>query len=128
MKPKASEIYVLGLDFGSDSVRAVLVDTKDGRVIGEGVSLYKRWAKGMFSDFSESRFRHHPLDYQESITEAVRAVVAAYPQESSHIAAMSIDTTASTPCFVDENLVPLSLKPEFAENPYVRVVEGSYGD
>ena len=40
MKPKASEIYVLGLDFGSDSVRAVLVDTKDGRVIGEGVSLY----------------------------------------------------------------------------------------
>ncbi len=117
MKPKASEIYVLGLDFGSDSVRAVLVDTKDGRVIGEGVSLYKRWAKGMFSDFSESRFRHHPLDYQESITEAVRAVVAAYPQESSHIAAMSIDTTASTPCFVDENLVPLSLKPEFAENP-----------
>ena len=68
MKPKASEIYVLGLDFGSDSVRAVLVDTKDGRVIGEGVSLYKRWAKGMFSDFSESRFRHHPLDYQESIT------------------------------------------------------------
>ncbi len=109
--------YVIGLDFGSDSSRAVLVDTMDGSVKGEGVSLYKRWSKGLYSDPSESRFRHHPLDYIESITESVRKVVEEHPEEAKHVAAMSIDTTASTPCFVDEDLMPLSMKPEFCENP-----------
>ena len=117
MKLDLPEKYVLGLDFGSDSVRAVLVDAKDGKTVGEGVSLYKRWAKGLYSDFSESRFRHHPLDYIESITEAVREVASSCPEEIKNVKAMSIDTTASTPCAVDESLTPLSLRPEFSDNP-----------
>ena len=41
--------YVIGVDFGSDSVRAIVTDTEDGHVLGSGVSFYPRWKKGCIS-------------------------------------------------------------------------------
>ena len=104
----------LGLDFGSDSVRAIVVDEK-GEVKGTAVREYPRWKKGLYSDPVISKFRQHPMDYLESFTGAVKAVVAEV--DASLIKGIGIDTTGSTPCAVDEAGVPLALKSEFADDP-----------
>ena len=110
--------YVLGIDFGTDSVRALVVDAADGREAGTAVSPYKRWAKGEFCDPKSNRFRQHPLDYIEGIEDATRrALAAAGPAVAAKVRGIAIDTTGSTPCLADETGSPLSLKPEFASDP-----------
>ena len=52
--------YVIGLDYGTDSVRALLVDALTGREIDSEVALYPRWNKGLYSDPRVARFRQHP--------------------------------------------------------------------
>ncbi len=113
---KESKNLVIGLDFGTDSVRAMLADAETGDVKASAVEMYERWGKGMYSDAAEARFRQHPLDYMEGLEKVLKSVVQASgaPQD---IKAISVDTTASTPCLTDRAGVPLSLKPEYAENP-----------
>ena len=55
--------YVIGLDFGSDSVRSVLVDASNGATLGSKVHWYKRWKEGKYCDPEANRFRQHPLDH-----------------------------------------------------------------
>ena len=69
------EHYVVGADFGSDSVRVVILDASNGRVAGQRVVFYPRWKKGLFCDPKENRFRQHPLDYVESLAEAVTGAI-----------------------------------------------------
>ena len=59
--------YVVGLDFGTDSVRTVIVDANNGKETASDVRYYTRWAKGMYCNPGENRFRQHPLDYLESL-------------------------------------------------------------
>ncbi|MFC2600551.1 MAG: ribulokinase, partial [Treponema lecithinolyticum] len=58
-----NEHFVLGADFGSDSVRVVVLDAADGSVQGSDVRFFERWKKGLYCDPKENRFRQHPLDY-----------------------------------------------------------------
>ncbi|MDR1970788.1 MAG: ribulokinase [Treponema sp.] len=110
--------YVLGLDFGTDSCRALIVDAQTGEEAAVSVADYPRWARGLYCDAGANRFRQHPLDYLETLEQAVRgAVSGAGPAISARIRGIGIDTTGSTTCAVDGRGVPLSLKPEFAENP-----------
>lgn len=104
----------IGLDFGSDSVRAVLVDA-DGKPFSESVRGYSRWGEGRYSDAAENRFRHHPLDYLESMEAVIREVASG--ADAARVAAIGVDATASTPCLVDRTGTPLALSPEFAEDP-----------
>ncbi|MBO7146421.1 MAG: ribulokinase [Lentisphaeria bacterium] len=106
--------FLIGLDFGSDSVRAVLVNTK-GEQLATSVHNYTRWAAGKYSDAAVSRFRQHPLDYLEGTEKVIRDVVCGI--DPAQIAGIGVDTTGSTPCAVDAEGCPLALKPEFAENP-----------
>ena len=112
------ESYVLGLDYGSDSCRAVLIDAADGSEAGVSVMIYPRWKKGLYCNAGANQFRQHPQDYIEVLEGTVKDAVN---QAGSNIAAkirgIAIDTTGSTPCAVDAAGCPLSLKPEFAENP-----------
>jgi len=59
--------YVIGLDFGTDSVRSIIVDAENGKEISTFVSYYQRWEKGLYSNPPKNQFRHHPADYIESL-------------------------------------------------------------
>lgn len=110
--------YVIGLDYGTDSVRALIVNTANGQTVATAVRGYPRWKKGLFCDPAASRFRQHPLDYLESLEGAVREALA---QTSSamrgQVVGIGVDTTGSTPCAVDSTGLPLALRPDFADNP-----------
>lgn len=110
--------YVIGLDYGTDSVRALLVDAENGAEVACAVSLYKRWAEGKYCDPEKSQFRQHPLDYVEGMEESIKEIVAQVgPAVVANILAITIDTTGSTPGAVDEKGIPLALTPGFEEDP-----------
>jgi L-ribulokinase len=110
--------YTLGVDYGTDSVRTVLVDASNGNEISSSVFNYPRWKAGKYCDPANNRFRQHPLDYLEGIEKTIKEVISKAPAGiAENIAAISVDTTGSTPVAVDKNGTPLSLLPEFAENP-----------
>lgn len=113
-----SEQHCLGIDFGTDSVRVIVIRTDNGNQVAVGTSNYSRWSKGYFSNPTENKFRQHPLDYLESLEEACKKAVnqlTAITRKS--IIGIGIDTTGSTVCPVDRTGTPLSLKNEFSENP-----------
>lgn len=110
--------YVIGLDYGSDSVRAILVDTKDGKQLAESVFYYPRWQKELYCIPSESQFRQHPKDYVEGLTSTIKEVLEIAGEDvAANVKAIALDTTGSTPCAVDKNGTPLALLTEFEENP-----------
>jgi L-ribulokinase len=110
--------FVIGIDYGTDSVRSVIVDTGNGQIVGTSVFDYPRWKKGLFCDPARNQFRQHPLDYIEGLEQSVKNALNGFPAEVvKNIAGISVDTTGSTPVAVDKEGVPLSLKPEFSGNP-----------
>ena len=110
--------YVIGLDYGTDSVRAVVVETGSGEIAGTSVFEYPRWKKGLYCDPGANRFRQHPLDYIEGMEQSVRAAISGLDDEAvKNIAGITVDTTGSTPVAVDEKGTPLSLTPGFEEDP-----------
>lgn len=109
--------YVIGLDFGTDSVRALIVDAHNGSEVGVGVSYYKRWASRLYCNESASQFRQHPLDYIESMQQAIHTAVNKKAHIADNIVAIGVDTTGSTPVAVDQKGIPLALHPDFKDNP-----------
>ncbi|WP_455612214.1 ribulokinase [Bacteroides sp.] len=110
--------YVIGLDFGTDSCRALVVDVCNGDEVATGVSFYPRWKAGLYCDAQSNRYRQHPLDYIESMTEAVHTALSHLTEEEiASICGLCFDTTGSTPALTDCNGMPLALNPEFAEEP-----------
>ncbi|HEY7885655.1 MAG TPA: ribulokinase [Cellvibrionaceae bacterium] len=110
--------YALGLDYGSDSVRALLVDTATGREVASHVVAYPRWSKGLYCNPAIDQFRQHPLDYIESLQQVLAGLWQTAPAGScEQVVGLSFDTTGSTPIAVDRDGVALALKPEFADNP-----------
>ena len=113
-----SKKYVIGIDYGTDSVRSVIVDTTNGKIAGTSVFEYPRWKKGLYCDPSINQFRQHPLDYIEGLEQSVKGALKDLPEAIvSNIVGITVDTTGSTPVAVDKDGVPLSLKPGFEENP-----------
>lgn len=109
---------VIGLDFGTDSVRAVIVECATGRVLGSGFSIYQRWQKRFFCNPVNNQFRQHPLDYIEGMKTSIRHALKTLSQaQVERIVGISAATTGSTIVAVDVDGIPLSLKPEFSENP-----------
>lgn len=110
--------YVIGVDFGSDSVRSILVEAANGDIIASSVSKYKRWSDGKFCDPKNNQFRQHPLDYIEGLEDTLNKIICSVSDDvRTNIVSIGIDTTGSTPCPVDKNAKPLALLEEFKENP-----------
>ena len=111
--------YTIGLDYGTDSVRALVVNTQTGENVGTAVHYYARWKKGLYCNATISQFRQHPLDYLEGLERAIIGALEGISQEiKQNIVGISVDTTGSTPVAVDENGMPLAMLPDFAENPH----------
>ena len=107
---------VIGVDFGSDSARAILVDAGTGEILASSFCPYARWSKGYASAPSEARFRQHPLDHQEALRTILHGVLDGFARRET-VAGIGVDATASTPCLTDASGTPLSLLPECADDP-----------
>lgn len=112
------EQLVIGVDFGTDSVRTILADARTGATLASSVIAYPRWKKGLYCDPARFQFRQHPLDYIECLELSIRNCLSnAGDAAASRVKALSIDTTGSTPVAVDETGQPLALQEQFAEDP-----------
>jgi L-ribulokinase len=113
-----NEKYVIGIDFGTDSVRTVIVDAADGEESASHVETYPRWKAGKYCDPVNNRFRQHPLDYIESLQASLQGALKKTPAGTADkVVGLSVDTTGSTPCAVDRSGTPLALTNGFKENP-----------
>jgi L-ribulokinase len=112
------ENYVIGIDFGTDSVRSVIVDASNGSEVASGVWLYSRWNQGRYCDPVKNQFRQHALDFIEGLEKSIQTALKNAPSGIPRkIIGLSIDTTGSTPGPVDAKGTPLSLLPDFNDNP-----------
>jgi L-ribulokinase len=110
--------YSIGLDFGTDSARAVIVNVANGAEEATSVSNYKRWSQGQYCNPSKNQFRHHPLDYLESMQEVIKGALQLMPPSAKeNIISIGVDTTGSTPAPLDKDGNILALNNEFADNP-----------
>lgn len=118
MTPK----YTLGLDYGTNSVRALIVNTANGREVATAVWGYAHGTAGVILSRDPNLARQHPADYVEgaeitikkALAEAKRNVRGFRPDQ---VVGIGVDTTGSTPLPVDARGVPLAFNRKFAKNP-----------
>jgi L-ribulokinase len=119
----SNEKYVIGLDYGTDSVRCLIVNTASGEEVASSVHNYRRWQEGKFCIPVENQFRQHPLDYIEGLEATVKATVKkAGANVAKNIRGISVDTTGSTPIAVDRDGTALALLDEFKNNPHAMFI------
>lgn len=119
----AQDQFVIGVDFGTDSVRSVLVNARTGEELASAVFAFPRWRDGLYCDPSANQFRQHPLDYIEGLEQTVKHCLAqAGKAAAAAVRGLSVDTTGSTPVAVDASGTPLALLPAFGENPHAMFV------
>jgi L-ribulokinase len=114
--------YTIGLDFGTNSVRAIVVDVRDGRELASAVHNYARGQHGIILDANDPDLaRQHPADYLAGIHSAIEQALeqASTDGEFSprHVIGIGVDTTGSTPIPVDAQGRALALLPQFESNP-----------
>lgn len=110
--------FVIGVDYGTDSCRALVVNAVNGQEIASAEAFYPRWKAGMYCNPQQNRYRQHPLDYMESLEKVVREVLACCPEGTAEaVCGLGFDTTGSTPVLLNKDGIPLALLPEYADNP-----------
>lgn len=114
--------FALGIDYGTNSVRALIVDVANGEEVGTHVHNYTRGRDGIILDERDSNVaRQDPRDYIEGLQSSVRGAIKDAEGtpgfRTDRIIGIGIDTTGSTPMPVDADGVPLAFHDEFADNP-----------
>ena len=110
--------YVIGLDYGTDSARAVIVNAENGEIVASSVKNYPRWSEGKYCNPAINQYRQHPKDYIEVLENTVIEALSACPVGTAqHVVGIAFDTTGSTPAFTDATGTPLAMLPEFEDNP-----------
>ena len=114
--------YSIGLDFGTNSCRSVIIDISDGREFGTTVFDYPSGELGILTDPSDPNVaRQNPQDYIDGlkfvITGSLEEAKANDPEfDANEVIGIGVDTTGSTPVPVDENGTPLALSDKFKNN------------
>ena len=114
--------YTVGLDYGTNSVRALVVNTANGREVATAVWGYEHGEAGVILSRDPNLARQHPADYikgaevtiKKAIAEAKKAVKGF---SADQIVGIGVDTTGSTPLPVDAKGQPLAFDKRFAKNP-----------
>lgn len=114
--------FTIGLDYGTNSARAVVVDCADGRVLGSDVFDYPSGRSGVILDARDPHLaRQHPGDYVEALRAATRGALAAAEADAGfardRVIGIGVDTTGSTPLPVDARARPLALDPRWRDQP-----------
>jgi L-ribulokinase len=114
--------YALGLDYGTNSVRALIVNVANGKELATAVWSYEHGTAGVILSRDPNVARQHPADYvkgaevtiKKALAEAKKNVRGFRPE---HVVGIGVDTTGSTPLPVDANGQPLAFQKKFAKNP-----------
>ena len=110
--------YAIGLDYGTNSVRAIIVDCADGTILGSHVYGYAHGDMGVMGDLKDPNVaRQHPADYLEGLELTVRGALAEAGVDAGLLVGIGVDATASTPIPVDQNGDALALSEPFKEHP-----------
>ena len=89
--------FVIGVDFGTDSVRSIIVNAANGLEVSSSVFYYPRWKNGLFCNASLNQFRQHPLDYVEGLEHTIKhCLQQAGANVAANLKAISVDTTGSS--------------------------------
>ncbi len=114
--------YAIGLDYGTNSCRSLLIDLDAGEEVGSVVFPYPSGELGILTDPSDPNVaRQNPNDYVEGMVTIIRGALeeAAAKREgfdANEVIGIGIDTTGSTVIPVDAEGTPLAMKPEFSDN------------
>jgi L-ribulokinase len=114
--------YTIGIDFGTNSVRSIVVRCSDGSEVGTSVFNYPSGEMGILLDPKDHNLaRQHPGDYLLGLEASVKEALAQAKNEdgafsSEEVIGIGVDTTGSSPIPVDEMNVALATKPEWKGN------------
>jgi L-ribulokinase len=113
--------YAVGLDYGTNSVRAVVVDCEDGRSVGTFVVDYPSGEQGVLLDPKDPHLaRQSPADYIQGLSASVKGALAEAAREPGfepgRVVGIGVDTTGSTPLPVDAGNQPLALDPKWKDH------------
>jgi L-ribulokinase len=114
--------FTIGLDYGTNSVRAVVVDVANGREAGTAVWNYEHGTAGVILSRDPNLARQHPADYLKGAEVTIKKALAAAKKNvrgflPGHVVGIGVDTTGSTPLPLDKNGQPLAFNKKFSKNP-----------
>jgi L-ribulokinase len=114
--------YTIGLDYGTNSVRALIVNVTNGAEVATGVWAYQHGAQGVILSRDPNLARQHPLDYAQGAETAIKQALAQAKKtvksfHAGQVIGIGVDTTGSTPLPVDANGIPLAFDKRFANHP-----------
>jgi len=114
--------YTIGLDYGTNSVRALLVDVADGAEIAAAVWGYEHGTQGVVLSRDPNLARQHPADYIKGAEITIKLALSLAAKKvrgfrADQVIGIGVDTTGSTPLPVDADGQPLAFQKRFAKNP-----------
>nr|MCU0981690.1 ribulokinase [Pirellulaceae bacterium] len=118
MASSAERRFSIGVDYGTNSVRALVVDVADGAEVGTHVYNYPSGEAGILLDSKDPNLaRQNPADYIEGFYVSVKRAVSAAKKDPGfnpdRVIGIGVDTTGSTPIPVDQAGMPIAMQPEF---------------
>ena len=119
--------YTIGLDYGTNSCRCVIVNAANGEEVGTAIYEYETGDNGIILDKRNHNVaRQNPADYVKGIEVTIKKVIAAAKKadkkfKAEAVIGIGVDTTGSTPLPVDKNGTPLGMLKEFKKNPNAMV-------
>ncbi len=114
-------MYTLGIDYGTNSVRALVVRCADGAELGTGIVNYPSGTQGVLLDPKDHHLaRQNPADYLLGLEKSVKTALAQARKvkdfDARQVAGIGVDTTGSSPIPVDATNTPLALQKKWTRN------------